>query len=149
MGNAAVSESFNGLFPTSGAQQIATFDDLTVAFTGPVFAFGFYATDAADHGAPFSITFNNGSLGSYQLANDEVLPDGNIVFFGLTSDTAISSVTLKGARGFDGFGYDDFTVGQPAAAAVPEPATWAMFISGFGLVGGVMRRRQRFNVRYI
>ncbi len=27
------------------------------------------------------------------------------------------------------------------AAAVPEPATWAMMISGFGLVGGAMRRR--------
>lgn len=28
------------------------------------------------------------------------------------------------------------------AAAVPEPATWAMMIGGFGLVGGAMRRRQ-------
>jgi hypothetical protein len=26
-------------------------------------------------------------------------------------------------------------------AAVPEPATWAMMIGGFGLVGGAMRRR--------
>jgi hypothetical protein len=26
-------------------------------------------------------------------------------------------------------------------AAVPEPASWAMMISGFGLVGGAMRRR--------
>ncbi len=52
--------------------------------------------------------------------------------------------------------YDDFpddwdgfyvagtlTVGyEPAAAtAVPEPASWAMMIAGFGLVGGAMRRR--------
>ncbi|NJC34715.1 hypothetical protein GGR88_002229 [Sphingomonas jejuensis] len=28
------------------------------------------------------------------------------------------------------------------AAAVPEPATWAMMISGFGAVGCAMRRRQ-------
>ena len=28
------------------------------------------------------------------------------------------------------------------AAAVPEPATWGMMIVGFGLVGGVMRRRK-------
>lgn len=26
-------------------------------------------------------------------------------------------------------------------AAVPEPATWAMMLGGFGLIGGVMRRR--------
>lgn len=28
------------------------------------------------------------------------------------------------------------------AGAVPEPATWAMMIAGFGLVGGTLRRRQ-------
>ena len=32
-----------------------------------------------------------------------------------------------------------FTLG----GAVPEPATWAMMIAGFGLVGGAMRRRER------
>ena len=37
-----------------------------------------------------------------------------------------------------------------AVAAVPEPATWAMMIAGFGIVGGAMRktnRRRRSNVR--
>ncbi len=28
------------------------------------------------------------------------------------------------------------------ATAVPEPATWAMMITGFGLVGGSLRRRR-------
>ncbi len=28
-------------------------------------------------------------------------------------------------------------------AAVPEPATWAMMIAGFGLAGSALRRRQR------
>ena len=28
------------------------------------------------------------------------------------------------------------------AVAVPEPTSWAMFIGGFGLVGGAMRRRK-------
>ncbi len=28
------------------------------------------------------------------------------------------------------------------SAAVPEPATWALFIAGFGLVGSVVRRRR-------
>lgn len=32
--------------------------------------------------------------------------------------------------------------------AVPEPATWAMMIVGFGLVGGTMRRRHRATVRF-
>lgn len=30
----------------------------------------------------------------------------------------------------------------PVMPGVPEPATWAMLIAGFGLVGAAMRRRQ-------
>lgn len=29
-------------------------------------------------------------------------------------------------------------------AAVPEPASWAMFISGFGLIGATMRRKKAY-----
>ncbi len=32
--------------------------------------------------------------------------------------------------------------------AVPEPATWAMMVAGFGLVGGALRRKRRETVRY-
>lgn len=31
---------------------------------------------------------------------------------------------------------------EPAAAAVPEPAAWALMIGGFGMAGGVLRRRR-------
>lgn len=34
------------------------------------------------------------------------------------------------------------------AGAVPEPATWAMMIAGFGLVGATMRRRRGSAVAY-
>lgn len=44
---------------------------------------------------------------------------------------AISSLDLIA---FDVMGYD---------VAVPEPATWAMMIAGFGFVGGALRRRRR------
>lgn len=33
-------------------------------------------------------------------------------------------------------------------AAVPEPATWAMLIVGFGFLGGAMRHRRRLAVRF-
>jgi hypothetical protein len=36
----------------------------------------------------------------------------------------------------------------PPLAAVPEPATWALTIVGFGLAGGSLRRRRRMAVSY-
>lgn len=36
------------------------------------------------------------------------------------------------------FEMDNFAIG-----AVPEPATWALFVLGFGALGGAMRRRSR------
>jgi hypothetical protein len=40
--------------------------------------------------------------------------------------------------------YDNITFGsdRPGGGEVPEPATWAMMILGFGLVGASMRRRR-------
>jgi hypothetical protein len=32
---------------------------------------------------------------------------------------------------------------QISVAAIPEPASWAMLIAGFGLTGAVMRRRRQ------
>jgi hypothetical protein len=37
---------------------------------------------------------------------------------------------------------------QQVALGVPEPAAWAMMLGGFGLVGGMMRRRQSMQVTY-
>jgi len=38
---------------------------------------------------------------------------------------------------------DNVSLTGPQAAGVPEPATWAMMIMGFGAIGGIMRRRGR------
>ncbi len=43
----------------------------------------------------------------------------------------------KGSSGFVLYG-----TGTPPTGGVPEPATWAMLIAGFGLVGSAMRRRR-------
>lgn len=61
--------------------------------------------------------------------------------------TTIELAQLNGAKSFTLQGtflsnYDAITatLGSPA---VPEPATWAMFVTGFGLIGARLRRRQR------
>jgi hypothetical protein len=43
--------------------------------------------------------------------------------------------------------HDDFII-RLTATAVPEPATWAMMIGGFGMAGAAMRRRVRTSVAF-
>jgi hypothetical protein len=60
----------------------------------------------------------------------------SIVFTDLGSD-GYSRLTLTGV-----------TVETGAVNAVPEPATWAMMLGGFGLLGASVRRRTRSSVTY-
>lgn len=64
---------------------------------------------------------------------------GNVrSFYGFVSDVAFTTVTFAGSTG-DGFSIDNVSFG---GAAVPEPASWAMLIAGFALVGATARRRR-------
>ncbi|WP_237709486.1 PEPxxWA-CTERM sorting domain-containing protein [Sphingomonas sp. KC8] len=66
-----------------------------------------------------------------------------------TNGDVIKSITFKlnpTNSGVDSL--KQVRLGGIAAAAVPEPATWAMLICGFGLVGLSMRRRQKVSVTY-
>jgi hypothetical protein len=57
-----------------------------------------------------------------------------------------SSGAISGSAGFDldAIGLVNFTevTTPPGPGVVPEPASWAMMIAGFGLVGGAARRRR-------
>ena len=58
---------------------------------------------------------------------------------GVTFAGIAKSIDFGG--GADATGYDNITFGS-AAPGVPEPASWAMLIAGFGLVGAAARRRR-------
>ena len=72
--------------------------------------------------------FSNGA--PIDMSRATIRPDGafRMSFADTTgSSSAFATVTFGAA---------------PIESAVPEPATWAMMISGFGLVGGAMRRHR-------
>lgn len=66
--------------------------------------------------------------------------------FGFDDSARIGAI-LFGSKGI-AFEFDSIAISQMrapaaqlAAAPVPEPASWAMMLGGFGVVGGAMRRR--------
>jgi len=65
---------------------------------------------------------------------------GNLLFIGAGFDQQ-DSKNIKNRN--DGFKLGALGLSTlPPPPAVPEPATWAMMIAGFGLVGAAMRRRR-------
>ncbi|WP_313670344.1 PEPxxWA-CTERM sorting domain-containing protein [Sandarakinorhabdus sp.] len=101
-------------------------------------------------GVGLDITFNDGSLPYSALVtfgNSDTqlfaLQADAASFWGLTSDRQIRSIAFGPNGGITtngAFQIDNLTIG--ASGVVPEPASWAMLIAGFGLVGATARRRR-------
>jgi hypothetical protein len=83
--------------------------------------------DLVDLGLSFAV----GADGLLRLEFFEDFDDGSVAPDGVWNSGSIT-----------------FTYTPSGVGAVPEPATWAMMIGGFGVVGGAMRRRQKVSVRY-
>jgi hypothetical protein len=99
--------------------------------------------------------FTLGNLRSNVAFGNGLAIVGNTYFPNLFTDFDASngngSLSLGGSR--NGIAYSDYFYFRPelasfALAAVPEPASWAMLVCGFGLIGGAMRQRRKAVVRF-
>jgi hypothetical protein len=68
-------------------------------------------------------------------------PYNVFVPIGVTFAGTAQSVVFGGSANFIGF--DNITLGSATAGGVPEPATWAMMLMGFGGLGAAMRSARR------
>lgn len=76
--------------------------------------------------------------------------------YNFAANSGATNVQLRFSQSANsGIGYDQWAVDNvlvtSMSAAVPEPATWAMMLLGFGSVAGALRstkRRQKLAVRY-
>ncbi len=84
------------------------------------------------------IANNTGSIGVDSCFNAGcTAPDANLGF-AVTGTNRSGDVTWS-----NNFGIYDLKFSATVTAPVPEPATWAMMIGGFGAIGGTMRYRRR------
>ncbi len=118
---------------------------LTVTFDSLQSGFGFDANRLMG-----DFTVNIFGEGGSALGNFSYPSANGLTFFGFGSSAVdIRSATIAGTDGTFGFALDNFTFNtNTVTPAVPEPATWAMMLVGFGLVGSAMRRRQKVTVNF-
>jgi len=69
-------------------------------------------------------------------------------------DFSINSGFVSGVNTIDFLVYNfggptGLRVEMTGSGAVPEPASWAMMLGGFGLVGGAMRSRRKVAIRFV
>ncbi len=89
----------------------------------------------------FTNAMSLGSPGSdWQRFSYDFTADSPSVRLTFLSSTSLASSSL--GVGLDNVTFDSLG-GQAGGSAVPEPATWAMMIAGFGLAGAGLRRRRQ------
>ena len=103
------------------------------------------ATSSAAGKSVAQITFYvSSSLGGFSIyQNSDLFADtrGPQVFSSDTTRPVFASGSYIVAAGNPGFTGGTLTI-KAVAAAVPEPATWAMMVAGFSAIGFAMRRRK-------
>lgn len=156
---------------TADASATYNFDSATPAYSGPIYtdsvdgirlqpagSTGGYASvgggdaptsatlDLSGFGSISSISFLWGTPDTYNT----VSVDGTTFSFtgaGLTEGVYTLTFTGADAAAVTGLTFSStqaaFEFDNVNVTAVPEPASWAMMIGGFGLVGGAARTRSR------
>lgn len=130
----------------TGLPRTGAIISLTINFNKATTAFGFdyFDTDVTDS---YSINLPGGAVYNsppFALASGGSASTG---FFGLVSSTPFTSVEITNNQ-FGGYisdeGFDNVITNGAGSVVggVPEPTTWAMLVSGFGLVGFAARRRR-------
>ena len=143
----------NGLFPGSVAgnrfmsTNTATDTLSFVNFSNGPSAIGgrFFSSNIAGQFTP-SAQISVTATDSFGSVLEVILNPTTASFRGFTTNGTIVSLAVSGfnpdpAGPFFWPSVDDLTLGV-ADSAIPEPATWAMMLGGFGLAGSALRRRR-------
>ncbi len=96
------------------------------------------------NGQEFDILWNGGLVG--QIKGEDFLGVYTPLSFSVTGIgndlLSILGISNSGYNRFDNVSVVETVAPPPGSGAVPEPASWALMLGGFGLIGGVLRTRR-------
>jgi hypothetical protein len=151
--NIGLSTTITGVVPRSPASPDATNLLAPASFGHYIVANGVPGPGGLAPGFSYDNLFYPG--GSPQTATDYPFHGGFLDIYGLVFSTTggfavnfwsngdFGGGVTYGAGVTDGVDVLDYVGGIAVSSPVPEPATWAMMIAGFGLAGAAIRYRRR------
>jgi hypothetical protein len=77
--------------------------------------------------------FNGGLLAPFATVRNSTPIEGSVAVANFNQGGEVHLGTFKGSDGLT-------AAPTPATGGVPEPASWALFVAGFGLIGATIRR---------
>lgn len=122
-------------------------ENFDLSFAAPVSRIGFAVatgrgllpSEITSTGTSFTLTTNTGDSGSFTLVDGG---NGLIAWIDMIAASPFTAVSFIETGGDLTDQYFGNIVSGVAPDAVPEPASWALLIAGFGLTGAVLRRRR-------
>jgi len=130
---------------------------LSMTGTGQVYGNGFFSPNAPDPLQIDVLVPDQLSLGQFfQQTGTQSIPfsltQSSVALRFLTGGQTYYGYAQVGGSKLIQFAYNNTPLGSistgQAPAAVPEPATWAMMLVGFGMLGGALRRKAVTGARF-
>jgi opacity protein-like surface antigen len=149
-----INEIYNWSFDYSSASFVTSFSNVTPSSCS--ISGTFYVCSAQQTLDPSASSFPPGVNADYigfNVDNADLSGGGTgFYWFQLGALGAVGIYSNAGhpdpGSGYGNAGPATLTVRSDAIGAVPEPASWALMLGGFGLVGAAMRRRTQEHVTY-
>lgn len=137
--------------PQNGSSGTATLDLTGYNFGGTVEGFSFYWGSIDTYNSLVINTSLGSSVFAFNGSNPPPPANGaqfdsannRRVFFGLAQGETLNSLQFVS----NGYAMEVDDLVFTGTSGVPEPATWAMMLGGFGMVGGGMRSARRRNAK--
>ncbi len=124
------------IFSNYAIHGVGLLDSLSLKFTAPaIFSGAFIAGDFFP-----GVTISGYYLGNLVAVSASLNQTATPTFLSLGYAGNVDEVRFNGYNGY--YVIDDITFTGGVGGGVPEPASWAMLIAGFGLVGAAARRRR-------
>ncbi|SIN62103.1 PEP-CTERM protein-sorting domain-containing protein [Parasphingorhabdus marina DSM 22363] len=143
-------EAFCGINASGNCDLVTAVDGRIVQLGSLVQGLTSYFFAEAGNAANGSLTLSvfdiNNNLLETALNGPPLGPNGRTTF---EITRAAADIAFFSIGGNDSFGVNEIRIETPlgGVGAVPEPATWAFMILGFGAIGGAMRRQRKTNVK--